>query len=60
MQITHGCITETWYLTKLFLIEKMAFQNTGCPKKVHKFKMKNLCSEIRSIGKVSFICQTSP
>ena len=28
----------------------------GVPKKVHKFEIKNLCSENRSINKVSVIC----
>ena len=28
----------------------------GVPKKVHKFEIKNLCSENRSISKVSVIC----
>ena len=32
---------------------------TGCPKEVHKFEIKNLYSEIRSISKVVVICQTS-
>ena len=37
--------------------ERVLFSsNTGCPKKVHKFEIKNLCSENRSISKVSAIC----
>ena len=28
----------------------------GVPKKVHKFEIKNLCSENRSINKASVIC----
>ena len=32
----------------------------GVPKKVHKFEIKNLCSEIRSMSKVGVTCQTSP
>ena len=32
----------------------------GVPKKVHKFEIKDLCSEIRLISKVGVTCQTSP
>ena len=33
---------------------------TGCPKKVHKFKIIYLCSENRQITKLCFIYKTRP
>ena len=59
-------LTKKW-LYKLLLVTMVSgcveYQfkcNTECPKKVHKFEIKNLYSEIRSISKVGVICQTSP
>ena len=31
-------------------------EHTWCPKKVHEFEIKSLCSESRSINKVDVIC----
>ena len=48
------------YSLNRWLLWQQGNAYTGCPKKVHKFEIKNLCSEVRSINKVDVICQTSP
>ena len=40
--------------TKVFILESIQ-KLSGCPQKVHKFETKTLCSENRSINKVSVI-----
>ena len=44
---------------KIFIWESCVFIHSftpGVPNKVHKFKIQDLCSEIRSISKVGVIC----
>ena len=40
----------------MFKNESKPVSYTGVPKKVHKFEIKNLCFEIRSISEVGVIC----
>ena len=47
---------EVLWTTDTSLVMEIA----GVPKTVHKFEIKNLCSENRSISKVGVICYTSP